>query len=302
MIKRITRKKLDVNQYTECLNRSVNYRIYAEVLYLDALVGENWDCYVLNDYEAIMPLPFVKKFGLKFIVQPTYCQQLGVFHQENFSKETFQLFEKKLHRNLVRAYSFNEENTTLFVPKGEKRVNQILDISKEYTSIYQEFNSNRKRNISKNNFNHLLVKKDEIQLEWFIKTLKEHYTYSQTINLVVFEQLIKSLSLKKKISIYSLHLENNSEAISSALIRHSKNRRILINSVRNKTEEPQGSFSYLLANIIKENSNQNLIFDFEGSNIAGIQQYYASYNSIIQHYHYFSNLKFIENIAKKFSI
>ena len=58
MIKRVSRKKLDVDKYTECLNKSVNYRIYAEIFYLDALVGNNWDCYVYGDYEAIMPLPY----------------------------------------------------------------------------------------------------------------------------------------------------------------------------------------------------------------------------------------------------
>ena len=164
MIKRVSRKKLDVNKYTECLNKSVNYRIYAEVFYLDALVDNNWDCYVLNDYEAIMPLPFVKKFGFKFIVQPIYCQQLGVFHQENFSKETFLLFEKKLHRNLVRAYAFNEENTEIFEPKGIKRVNQILDLQQEI-----QLDNKTKKNIK--SFINKKVENGEL-LDKFISSLK----------------------------------------------------------------------------------------------------------------------------------
>ncbi|MDP4600608.1 MAG: hypothetical protein NWS84_05650, partial [Polaribacter sp.] len=86
MILYLKRAALDVEKYDLCIENSIQSRIYAFSWYLD-IVADHWDVLVLNDYEAVMPLPWKKKFGLKYITQPYFCQQLGIFSKEEISEE-----------------------------------------------------------------------------------------------------------------------------------------------------------------------------------------------------------------------
>jgi hypothetical protein len=38
-----------------------------------------WDALVWGDYEFVMPLPVRKKWGIQYVYQPLFCQQLGIF-------------------------------------------------------------------------------------------------------------------------------------------------------------------------------------------------------------------------------
>jgi len=42
-------------------------------------VAENWDALVEDDYTAVMPLPWKKKYSFRYVYQPLNCQQLGIF-------------------------------------------------------------------------------------------------------------------------------------------------------------------------------------------------------------------------------
>lgn len=290
MIKRVSRKKLDVNKYTECLNRSVNYRIYAEVFYLDALVDNDWDCYVLNDYEAIMPLPFVKKFGFKFIVQPIYCQQLGVFHQTNFSKETFQLFEKKLHRNLVRAYAFNEENTKMFEPKGQKKVNYILDLNQDYDTIFQNYLTKRKKDLNKSQRNGIYIKEADNLTQFNLLNSKYNY---------VKEHKLEKYFKKNSMYFFQLnflkvfHVYLGEKLLAAQLILCSKNRLICFAYARNKEIDNYNSSAFVKDYLFKNNQLKDLIFDFEGSMVPSIAKFMQGFGAIEKKYTNYSNLDFL---------
>ena len=52
---------------------------YAFFNYLNAVCENQWDALIFKDYEAVFPLPFKKKLGLKYLIQPVFCQQLGAF-------------------------------------------------------------------------------------------------------------------------------------------------------------------------------------------------------------------------------
>src|SRR5690606_22114451 len=145
---KINRKDLDLEKYSKALRGALNYRVYAEYWYLDVLTQEKWECWIYGDYEVIMPIPLQYKFGLTFVLQPIYCQQLGVFYKEEISEGLFLEFEKKLQKYRVRAYHFNEENTERFTPKGKKGVNQILNSNRPYEDMFKEYRKGRKSDIN----------------------------------------------------------------------------------------------------------------------------------------------------------
>jgi hypothetical protein len=78
--------------------------------YLDTLIGNHWDVLVCNDYQAVMPVPFVGKFGFKFVVMPFQTQQLGIFSKQDneLLNDEFLRFLQKNYN--IYYYAFNHNN------------------------------------------------------------------------------------------------------------------------------------------------------------------------------------------------
>jgi len=78
MIHYVKREDLMVAKYNDCIENSIQSRIYAFSWYLD-IVADNWDVLVLNDYEAVMPVPFRRKFRINYVYPPFWLLELGLF-------------------------------------------------------------------------------------------------------------------------------------------------------------------------------------------------------------------------------
>ena len=74
----IPQKQIDKKKWDHCIESAENGLIYGYSFYLDHMAGQ-WDGIVLGDYQAVMPLPWKKKFGIKYIYQPFLVAQGGVF-------------------------------------------------------------------------------------------------------------------------------------------------------------------------------------------------------------------------------
>jgi len=289
-IRKIKRRELDLEKYAEALKASKNYRIYAEHWYLDVMTNKKWECLVYGDYEVIMPIPLQYKFGLKFVVQPFYCQQLGVFYKETISKELFEKFENRLHKYKVRAYCFNEENTESFQPKGEKKVNHILHLNRPYTSIHKHFSKDRLKDIRRNSKLNLVLK-EEFDFDLFFELRKKAYEELESmLDVNLTKKFIKSLIESKKYKAFTLY-NSTQEVLSMVLFGASKSRLIQLFSVRNKSIEPKGAFPFLLNQLIEKFAKSEFIIDFEGSMIPGIARRNESFGAEKRFYTKFSNFK-----------
>lgn len=289
MIKRIKRSALDLEKYTACLQRATNYRVYAEYWYLDILCGEMWDCYVLNDYEAIMPLPYIRKFGIKFIAQPVYCQQLGVFHSENFTQDLFDLFEKKLHRNLVKGYYFNEENLIFQQKNKQTKINQILNLTIDYSLFYRQLRKNRKQELAKGLPTEFQIVSSSQDLHFIDLLEEEYHEIKSQLYLHQLKPLAAILQQKKLTQTVSIVKDN--EVVASSFYIKSGNRIIQLCNAK-KSGYSINFNTYIVDFIIKSNLNKNLILDFEGSTLKGVHEFNQSFRAETKHFTIYQNLIF----------
>lgn len=288
---KVRRRDLNLDKYTTTLNNSLNYRIYAEYWYLDVLTNKKWEVWVYGDYEVLMPVPLQYKFGIRFVLQPFYCQQLGVFYKEEINPELFKAFEKKLHRNLVRAYQFNEENTARFNPKGNRRINYLLILNRPYQQLFNDFERDRKKDIRRCEKQDFKIVTDQFKADHFLNTLSKFYPdLLKQINVELTKSIIAHTHEHGCARVYSLTDANENHVVFCILFQ-SKKRLILLFSARNKDLEIKGSFAYLLSNIIREHSNQDFILDFEGSTIPGIAAFNGSFGAQAHSYTRYSNIK-----------
>ncbi|CAM2806556.1 Uncharacterised protein [Weeksella virosa] len=277
MIKQINRKNLDQEKYTKCLRKSVNYRVYAEIWYLDLLVNKRWDCLVYGDYQAVMPLPFIRLLGMKFVSQPTYCQQLGVFHSDNFPIEVFQRIYRKLEKKRVKSYHFNEENTLLFSPQGEKRINHILPVNN------REYDKKTKKNVRS-----FINKK--VELRWNSVEIDELINFKQknSQHAVDIQQLFRVLTIlqeKKKATIITAHSEG--ELVGFSVFIDSGQRGIYVNASVNNQGKKMAVPTGILDAYIQENPMK--ILDFEGSNIPSIAHFFEGFGAQKKYYTCYKN-------------
>ncbi|HVS96216.1 MAG TPA: hypothetical protein VHE54_07010 [Puia sp.] len=78
-IRYLRRDEIDIVKWDACIRTTPDGLVYALVFFLDAITGGNWDALVLDDYAAVMPLTWKRKFGIAYLTQPLFCAVLGVF-------------------------------------------------------------------------------------------------------------------------------------------------------------------------------------------------------------------------------
>ena len=101
MIQYLKRNQLDIIKYDNCIELSLNSRIYVFSWYLD-IVSDNWDVLVLNDYEAVMPLPWRQKYFIKYVYPPAWTQQLGVFSNSKINADLVKQFVKSIPKKFKK--------------------------------------------------------------------------------------------------------------------------------------------------------------------------------------------------------
>ncbi|MDQ2753359.1 MAG: hypothetical protein M3R72_10095, partial [Bacteroidota bacterium] len=75
--------------------------MYAQYDYLQVL-ADNWMGIVVNNYEAIMPIPFRKKWGILYCYNAPFVQQSGLFGNED------EELLKKLMRIAKKHFSYGD--------------------------------------------------------------------------------------------------------------------------------------------------------------------------------------------------
>ncbi len=296
MIKKFNHKNIDRKKYTSCIQQSMNYRIYAELWYLSIVSPDGYDILVLNDYEAVMPIPYQKKWRFKFVCQPTFCQQLGIFYPEKISSEYFTLFFFCLKKYKVRSYNFNEENTEYFPPTQERRNNQILFLYPSYNELYSHFYSGRKSEVKKINNSNFIIK-TQTSFTDIYELLQDQNLYSNKQIKIIKTFMNESIDRNL---IHSVSVQKENLILGCIVFLISKNRIINLLSVRNYQIPEQGIITFILNQIIQEFSNSDKILDFEGSMIPGVAWFNKSLGAIDHPYVSYKNFIWFETIKKLF--
>lgn len=281
MIRLVERSQLNVEKYNTCITISKQSRIYAYSWYLD-IVADNWSVLVLDDYNAVMPLPWKSKFMIHYISQPFFSQQLGVFSKEELTTIESESFIDNIPKHFLKiALQFNSGNHILN-DKTEMKNNFILDLNSSYEELYKSFSKGRKHAIQKGLRNEFIV--EEVQFNEVLKLSKENYSFKELSenDYLKLSTLIRVAKDKKQAKIIGIIV--NDELIGgSVFLLDSKRIVYLFSAVSSKGKEMQVG-SLLLNSIIKEFSNSKLILDFEGSMNPSIASFFKSFGSKIETY------------------
>ncbi|SFH97359.1 hypothetical protein [Halpernia frigidisoli] len=294
MIKILNYSEIDFKKYSECLIHSKQYKYSAEKVFLDITSHRRWDLLVLNDYESVMPIPFVKKWGFKFVINPKLCQQLGVFSIED-NREINDLFLEFLEKKyIIWYYAFNAKNV-FSKPLATKKNYYIAPDN--YENVRQNYSPKRKRKLRLDQevLDNSFVSKEidiKIALDFIEKSISK---IIRSKDLRSFLSLFEQLHQNKGLEFYGFFFHK--KLINLIAIEVSEKTVALLGTFNDPNFIKTGGSSILIDEVLKKYISTKA-FDFEGSEISSVEEFFRGFRPELEHYPYLQNSK-IEILRSK---
>lgn len=283
VIRFVKHKDLDVDKWDNCIKSSVNSLPYAFSWYLDIVV-DRWDALVLNDYEAVFPIPKKKKFGFQYTFTPFWVQQLGLFSKTckglNEIGEFIQAIPKEyryVELNLNESSTL-DSNCKLDV---QTNANYLLILDKSYEELKKEYSKNLKRNLTKaTKFTIQIFKNDspKVLINLFRSDKGQKYNHLSNSDYNRLEHVMNVAILKHCGQVLMAYDEGN-RPLAGMFLLFSSNRVVLLFTGNTNEGRQIAALPYLIDSVISEYSNSSIVFDFEGSNNKNLARFYKSFGS-----------------------
>ncbi|HLK27377.1 MAG TPA: GNAT family N-acetyltransferase [Puia sp.] len=281
------RRQNEINKlkWDECIAGANNGLIYANSFYLDTM-AKNWDALVLNDYEAVMPLTWNKKYNIHYLYQPAFTASLGVFGN-NLTERLIQDFVQAIPKKFKLIEIALNEGNIFSAPSGFSQIrnNYILPLNKDYSELQSAYKENIRRNIKKAHQLGCTIEKD-ISVKDVIalsRPAMQLLTNVKEEDYSNFEKLYHLLHQQNKAITYGVYSPNK-ELVASCVYFFSHNRAYYILVGNHPNGKTMGASHFLIDSFIKDYSNQNLILDFEGSDIRNLAFFYSSFGAELEIY------------------
>jgi len=276
--------QVNKQEWDKCISSAGNGLIYAQSFYLDAM-SKQWDALVLNNYEAVMPLTFNKKYGIYYLYQPPFTAALGVFGN-TISTALLQQFLSAVPQKFKYWDIYLNFGNYFKLPNFElyERMNFTLQLNTSYEQLFGNFKESTQRNIKK--FEQLkgIIKKD-IPVKEVIALSKQQSAAYSTLTDEDFERiagLYNLLQSKNAAITYGAYCNERLVASAAFFIDEKRSYYILVgNHPDGKTI---GASHALINAFIKDYAGQNLILDFEGSDIHSVAFFYSSFGATEEKY------------------
>jgi hypothetical protein len=287
---------IDREKWDSCINESSNAIIYATSVYLDHL-ADNWTGIVQNDYEQVMPVVWRKKFGIRYSYQIPFIQQLGIFcgkkipHEKSFLKSLFSVCS-------YGDYPFNFGNS---IGGTGEFVNFILPLDRNYEELSKRFSADVIQNIRRAARYEPDYEKGEIdEAFYYYKKLYRKQTGITDEEFEKFRKWCVFIGKTDKIIVRKVTAADGS-LLSIALLPADKNRMYnVMNSTLPEGKRVEANY-YLLSRVWMEFEATGMTFDFEGSDIPGVKEFYRKFGAINQPYQklHFNHLPWPVKLLRK---
>ena len=265
-----------------------NGLVYSTAGYLDAM-ADRWDALVLNDYEAVMALPSRIKWGIRYIYQPAFIQQLGIISNVVISKELQDSFIQELSgRYRLIEVTLNHANhfsSAVSAADIKSRKNYVLDLKRDYEAIQKEYDpafSKSIRRISK------------FQLSYhrsndYKKAIQSYEElYSSTLKFFTAADYQRFIHFCEGFKDGNLHVrevrDKNQQVVAMVLLIEWRERLYNLISCITQTGRTLEANYWMYDQIIREFAGTDRWLDLEGSDVSGIANFYRKLGPVEEPY------------------
>lgn len=279
MIQYLHHNEIDLKQWDTTIAECGN--IYAFSWYLD-IVHPGWEALVEDDYHAVMPLTGGKKFGVHYLFQPYFVQQLGVFSKVPVTTEKLDSFLSAIPSKYRFAeIRMNESNT---LDKNNESFdyhrNVLLDLNQEYETIRSNYHTNTKRNLAKAESNNLQLVDTVIPYHVVALFTDNRGALLNKWGDAEYARLtaLTNAAVKRKAAfILGVTEKGVGQLLCAAIFMKTNNRITFLFSGLTEEGKQRQAMTYLLDQVIQRYANQPITFDFEGSDDENLARFYLGF-------------------------
>jgi len=299
-IRYVKRADIDISRWDQCIEESYNGLIYAYSFYLDHM-SRHWDALLLNDYEAVMPITWNRKWGISYLYQPAFTQRLGIFSRQAPDAGLIELFAHEIKKRFYFTEIFLHEASPF--PGSEKRANYVLSLQPAYQTIRGEYKDRMNRGLRTAAKNDMLCR-DTVDYGEIIAAFRSQYgsripqignrDYQSFMQLCETAKS-KGMLLGKKVSTA------DGKPLAWGVFLKDKKRIYNIMPITTALGRTREAGRFLMDQLIREFANHPLLLDFEGSDIPGVATFYQEFGAVNQPYFFFryNQLPFPMRFLKK---
>jgi hypothetical protein len=283
----LKRQEIDTARWDQCIHEAPNGLIYGFHYYLDHMAAGQWDALVLDDYAAVMPLTWRRKAGIRFLYQPAFTQQTGIFSREALPPDVIQAFLAATARHFRFAEIFLNHGNPL--PSLRPQVNYILRLDAPYDQLAARYKKDLAYNLRR------AARWDLCYSPWpgpgdLLETFRNLYSHRITsispADYQRFEQLCIYLRKQQQL-ILRVVTSNELGLLATGLLLSDHKRLYLLQSSTLPKGRDVEANHFLLDQLIREFAGSGMVLDFEGSDIPGIAHFYANFGSTQQPYFFY---------------
>lgn len=269
-------EQIDVQKWNACVER---YGLpYGYSWYLDAVTQNHWNALVMGDYEVVMPLPFNRKiFGLYQIYQPMLCQQLGWFGSASLQANTFLLAIPDKYRKIAL---FVNKVDDPWVESLKARQNLILPLDKSIEEIRKSYSKSLRKRIRKAESSQV-VRFDNEAVDELIETYRHELNDRLGWSSNQYEQAAKlfRIAIDKNQAVIA-KVEEAGKLMAIGFFLKGNDRLINLFGASTIAGRQAYAMHLLLDRMIAFAKETALAyFDFEGSEIPGVEAFFRSFGS-----------------------
>ena len=274
-IRYLPNQMIDTEKWDTCIASSQLPLIYATSVYLNGMCP-HWDALIFGDYKAIMPLPWNRKWMVKYVYSPYFVIAGGMFGKE-ITEDIFRKFIMAVPKSFSYVdLDLNELNffQSIFSQEAlsfRQRRNTILSLHQPYTTIFSAYSSQAKRKLKKAAGYHFSVDKS-LQIEKVIALYKQYYGKQDSVVLRFnFSNMIALLTgkLAPQTKTYTLSFPDGNICAFYLLLFDENYVYWLLGGSTTRGKEAV-AFYHLTDVVIQDFANTPRMFRFEGSDHDGI--------------------------------
>ena len=284
-ITEVSRSDVDNQKWNSIVDQYSNGRPYTYTWYLDALTQGKWKAVIIGNYDAIMPLPYHRKYVYQSrVYQPFLTQWFGPLGSTD---------DKKMYRDLVKYVSKQYPNSHIMFPQmegisdlvksAELRSSQTVDISQDISSIRANYGKNRRREIRQNSPDveidfHTDI--DRFLADYQLSTypvvkpiLKQWKMFRRLLEVCHQQNILQIISVKNEQGLLttSANLVTSTRVISLIGATSELGRTLSGNAVR-------------MDAMINQYCGKKAVFDFFGSSMPGVKKFNLQFGALDESY------------------
>jgi hypothetical protein len=245
----------------------------------------NWDALIIGDYEAVLPLPWKKKFGIYYLYTPRFTSPLAVYGQIPASIELKHMLNQVPQK--FRLWDLNLTNDlSAFSASAVKRKNHLLHLLPSYDKLRKNYRASYRNLLNQAEEAGQHVSK-EISIETIIRLTagKKNISGTRSEDYTRFRKLFKLLEEKGQAVCYG-NYNPSKDLIGAAVFFTSENRIYYMLAWNNEEGRQKGASHQLIDAIIQQNAGKDIWIDFEGSDIPGIAFFFEGFGAQSEYYYY----------------